>query len=456
MLCVLNKKMKSIVYILLLTNLVFGSSLRASVLSIAIGSNITIPLQSKAYLFGDYVNQRRIIDSISSGNSIVFNLNNTLQKGMYNVMLYTDLKDLNGKYQRIGFDVIVTGEDIEFTVDITDTRNLGSVKAKSGDNYIYYQHFNQSKLLEQKSKVLEDALKQYPEADEFYIQLQKQSEKVKQTQIAFSQSNENYQSNSMVSYYLKIGKLAESKSIDKIDFSNPLLKNSPFIPVLVWNYLDDTENDQSITGSNSDKLITRLDNLLPKLQVDDEVYNLMLAEIIKYYEKKGLNDVVVHLNKRLLPDVCENPELTKRIKEKNKILEKILVGNTAPEIEFANSGAIQKLNDVKAEFTLLLFWESTCYHCQELIKELTDFYKQNKTKGFEIVAISMDTSKIAYTNFISENSINWLNYSEFKGWESQAAKNYNILATPSMFLLDKEKKIIAKPVSINELKALVL
>ena len=45
--------------------------------------------------------------------------------------------------------------------------------------------------------------------------------------------------------------------------------------------------------------------------------------------------------------------------------------------------------------------------------------------------------------------------SDLKGWEGKAATDYFIYATPTMFLIDNEKKIIGKPITIEEVKNLL-
>jgi thiol-disulfide isomerase/thioredoxin len=177
---------------------------------------------------------------------------------------------------------------------------------------------------------------------------------------------------------------------------------------------------------------------------------------VKYYEKVGKNEVMVHLTEHyILPAVGENNAAIKTIKEKDAVLKKIMVGQPAPEIAISSSGDLQKLSDIKARYTLLLFWESDCPHCQKLTAELLEFYHENKSKDFEVVAMALDTSQVNWLNYIVANNFDWLNYALPKGWESDAVKAYNIIATPSMFLLDKDKKIIAKPSTVSELKAFI-
>ena len=71
------------------------------------------------------------------------------------------------------------------------------------------------------------------------------------------------------------------------------------------------------------------------------------------------------------------------------------------------------------------------------------------------MAISIDSSRNDWINFIKTNNLNWLNVSDLKGWDGQAAIDYCIYATPTMFLVDKQLKIIAKPMTIDDVKKIL-
>jgi len=83
---------------------------------------------------------------------------------------------------------------------------------------------------------------------------------------------------------------------------------------------------------------------------------------------------------------------------------------------------------------------------------LNELYKEQNTKSLEVFAISVDTTKSDWINFIKKNNLNWINVFAENGWGSKAASDYYLYATPSMFLLDKEKKIIAKPTTFEEVR----
>jgi len=87
-----------------------------------------------------------------------------------------------------------------------------------------------------------------------------------------------------------------------------------------------------------------------------------------------------------------------------------------------------------------------------MIPKLEEFYTSKKDSSFKIIAISLDANKNDWLNFIKTNKLDWLNLNDPKGWNGAAATSYSLYATPTMFLVDKDKKILGKPLTIEELQ----
>ena len=88
----------------------------------------------------------------------------------------------------------------------------------------------------------------------------------------------------------------------------------------------------------------------------------------------------------------------------------------------------------------------------QMIPVLNELYNSDNIIDFEVLAISIDTSASAYSQALAEHGLSWINYTELKGWDSKPAIDYSIYATPSMFLLDRNRKIIGRPVSVSDLQ----
>ena len=159
---------RGIVLWLMVQTLFLGFNSYGFQVRIEIGDQNEFELQSKTYLFSSYINERQVLDSTFSNHVVLFELSDDLPVGLYSAMVYTNMKDFKGQYQRIGFDMILTREDLEFTIDITPDRTLEKVNCRSGENFGYYQHFNATILRNTRMEVLRTAIAEYPEGDEFH------------------------------------------------------------------------------------------------------------------------------------------------------------------------------------------------------------------------------------------------------------------------------------------------
>jgi thiol-disulfide isomerase/thioredoxin len=137
-----------------------------------------------------------------------------------------------------------------------------------------------------------------------------------------------------------------------------------------------------------------------------------------------------------------------------------------------------------SEYTILYFWDPECGHCKKTTPKLETLYKEKfKARNVEIFsvgkAIGEDFSK--WKKFIRDNELTFINaavtdrlYNQAKDapeklvelypgepgkpttLESLNYQNtYDIFSTPKVFLLDKNKKIIAKSISISQLEEMI-
>ena len=83
--------------------------------------------------------------------------------------------------------------------------------------------------------------------------------------------------------------------------------------------------------------------------------------------------------------------------------------------------------------------------------QISQLYKNQATVKTEVMAVSMDSTQADWRSYLGQNDFTWINVCDTQGWSGKAAQNYHIYATPSMFLVDRQRKIIAKPKSIEEL-----
>lgn len=113
-----------------------------------------------------------------------------------------------------------------------------------------------------------------------------------------------------------------------------------------------------------------------------------------------------------------------------------------------------KLSDYvgKNKVTLLDFWASWCTPCMNEVPNLKAAYNKFKSKGFEIVSLSVDDDTEAWKNAIKVNGMNWVQLWNGADNAESPASQYSVTAIPSTFLIDAEGTIIGRNLRGNELE----
>jgi thiol-disulfide isomerase/thioredoxin len=128
------------------------------------------------------------------------------------------------------------------------------------------------------------------------------------------------------------------------------------------------------------------------------------------------------------------------------------------------------LYDVNAKYTAVIIWESTCGHCKKELPKYKDLYDTWKDKGLEIFAIGNDFDPEPWIDYVKENNYDsWVNVSDnplINAQDSASALIYggvttlkslnfrttfDVFATPKVFLLDKDKNILAKQIGADQM-----
>ena len=196
---------------------------------------------------------------------------------------------------------------------------------------------------------------------------------------------------------------------------------------------------------------------LEKTKINPLNFEFCLNYLLKKCNKEHLDNTFLALYDNYAKPTAENCEplltILPYLAEKADKLNKVSVGTKAPDFSIMD----EKLNlyQLPSDFTLLVFWASWCPHCVEelpTLKKVVDEAQKNG-KNIMVVAISLDTDQKQWQQFVEQNQLStWVNISDFKSWNGTIPKRYNIYATPTLFLLDKDKKIIAKLETVQQLK----
>jgi thiol-disulfide isomerase/thioredoxin len=132
------------------------------------------------------------------------------------------------------------------------------------------------------------------------------------------------------------------------------------------------------------------------------------------------------------------------IAESQSIAKKSAIG-VKPEFSMEDTeGIMVSFEDYKGKYVLVDFWASWCGPCRKENPNLVSAYKKYKSKGFDIIGVSLDDKRDPWLAAIKKDGLKWTNLSDLKGWKSGAVDSFGIKVVPTSFLLDPDGKIIAK------------
>lgn len=123
----------------------------------------------------------------------------------------------------------------------------------------------------------------------------------------------------------------------------------------------------------------------------------------------------------------------------------IPVGSTAPDFtQPTPEGRNISLSDLKGQVVLIDFWASWCRPCRMENPNVKKVYARFHGKGFEILGVSLDKEKGAWTNAIQQDGLPWKHVSDLGWWNNAVAQEYGVSSIPYTVLVGRDGKVIAK------------
>ncbi|MFD1293027.1 redoxin family protein [Lutibacter holmesii] len=395
------------------------------------------------------------IDNVTIENgTFSINIPENAPKGMYRLRFKMEASgNVNFIYNKenldVKFDPNMPAETIEFST--------------SEDNKLYYSFLNQTAVLKQQL----DAI-QYR-----YFKLKTVEEKVdsrvlyKSTLLSYTATQQEFEEKSkdkLAYHFIKAGKKYYNETLfesaqeylnsekthyfDYIDFTDVYLQNSTEITEYVLNYVfyfnvsEDPDVQFALHKSAIDNVMYRLED---NASLRAEVTTTLLFTFSQRENLRAMEYLMVNYYNKL-PATLQNEVDIETIL--NNV--RLAVGKNAPDFSWDENGASKSLYALnKAETYVLVFWSTSCSHCVVEVPELYEFLKDKP--NIHVVDVALENDRLGYDVY-KEKFLNWTNVLGLGKWENSIAKTYEIVSTPTYFILDANKKIIAKPEYVKDVK----
>ena len=229
----------------------------------------------------------------------------------------------------------------------------------------------------------------------------------------------------------------------------------PFYLEKVTEYLD------KLNIQTPDSIMAGIEVMASKARKNKETFKFLLWSCVYKYQKPaimGLDEVYVRLYDKYYAsgemDFWMNAPLKKTMKEYAEKLRPSLVGKKGANLIMQDQSFQPKsLYDIKKKYSIIYFFDPDCGHCREESPKLVEFYGKQKMKfNLEVFAVSIDTSMQKMRTYIKEMKMTWITVNGPRSYVGSLHSLYYSETTPTLYVLDENKKIIAKGLPVDRLE----
>lgn len=354
--------------------------------------------------------------------------------------------------EEFNFDILYSGkEDIVLNFNAQD----GATYTTSEENKTLNNYFLEINALQKQ------VIDFYTSSNTNKKELAKLYSKIESTQARY----ENDANNLIASNFIKANKPYIAKDYETIydfvenkkknyfaaiDFKNINLQASSFLTDKTLNYVFTSLPLNKITKSATETILQQnIETVASKLDGVKETfkfslyYDLWIYAASAQYDKTS--DFIYANYLKKLGNITNNQELIKSIEAHSRLR----IGANAPEITWNNDkNSLSKLE--AADNYVVIFWSSTCSHCLKELPELNKVMKEYP--NVKVLAVGLE-DEYNYWDTESAKLGNFTHALALGKWDSKYADLYNVSATPTYYILDKDKKIVNKPETYKDVIA---
>ncbi|MDO6744237.1 TlpA disulfide reductase family protein [Tenacibaculum soleae] len=228
-----------------------------------------------------------------------------------------------------------------------------------------------------------------------------------------------------------------------IDFDSDALYNSSFLMDRINDYVFylNSSEDKQVQQKLLRKAIVTVMKEIPKGKLKKTTLEFLITSLADKRNGEAVDWMLADYYDKLPSD-----QFDAGFKEEKLTLLRATIGRIAPDFTWQENGEELKLSTLNdGEKYLLIFWSTGCPHC---VKEIPVLHESMKNRSdVSIISFGIENDNVKWTEFV-KTLPNWHNaigtHPTWK-WDNETVKMYQLLATPSYFVLDSNKKIIAMP-----------
>ncbi|TVQ20287.1 MAG: hypothetical protein EA361_00195 [Bacteroidetes bacterium] len=369
-----------------------------------------------------------------------------------------------------GENLVLEGEALAFPQTVTIVSGM--------QNRLFEQYAGEHPRREQALSAW-DYLERIYEMDSLFVNHNDARDAINAEKQRIKQEDEAYLAGldpeTYVSWFLPVRKLVSSVStiaqyrtseipgaiaaFRNMDYTDPRLYKSGLLRETTEAHFWLIENSGRSLDSVFIEMNVSIDHMIDNLVSDEKKFNEITQYLFNLLEQRSLFGASEYLALKILNEVTCNVD--DNFANQLESYRAMKVGNIAPNIVFEgdvfqNGQTITSpasLSEVDADYIVVIFGSSWCPMCPQELSAIKRVYDKWQKHGVEVVYVSLDEDRSDFLN--STAAYPFISFSDYKGWETQSAKDYHVFATPTLFLLDQNREILLRPHSVRQVDAWV-
>lgn len=252
---------------------------------------------------------------------------------------------------------------------------------------------------------------------------------------------------------------------DNFDFMDGRLVRTPIFENKLKNYINNwvmPDADSIIFEQNWMMALGRNDPEMSRYLISYFIDNFMYPKIMGQ-DKVFLNTYEKYVANNNPATSWLNEKQRKAITERAYMVMANQLGAPAYDMALVDTaGKTRKLYDVKSDYVVVVFWDPHCGKCREELPKIDSLYAASwKKKNVQVYAVMVNEESVAdWAPFIRKTGKGWVHVhqtkemreAEEKAQQANFRQLYDMRSTPTLFLLDRDKRIVAKNLGLEDLE----
>jgi hypothetical protein len=239
---------------------------------------------------------------------------------------------------------------------------------------------------------------------------------------------------------------------DYLPLDDSSLLRTPLLARKVDEYI------RKLVFTHPDSTILEVTRLIEMARPANEVFSWLCWHFLSVYQNPdymGFDKVFIYLvdvyfSKEELTNLT--PSIRQNLQDRAEIMRPLLLGSEAPNLILIDTtGKYQSFLSLPNEYIILFFWDIECGICKKEIEGLKTLLA-NSDHDVEVFAISVNADLDKWKESLIEKDFTWVNVNGTRSVTQDFHDLYDISGTPALFVLDKNRNIIAKHLSADQIQ----